>query len=168
MEGRYRGGGIEEKPRTIFRIITWTRFDRCKKNNIWRDVSGARVPKIILFDLLCSAEPLFRIIALTSLNSIVKCNYIFDQLGSMFSVVLLFFFFFSPPVYVTLILARAFPVLWYLITFSINVKMYVAACVVCFSNRWKGFFASWIKGFFFRSSFLDLNDWICEFNYGMD
>lgn len=166
MEGRYRGGGIEEKPRTIFRIITWTRFDRCKKNNIWRDVSGARVPKIILFDLLCSAEPLFRIIALTSLNSIVKCNYIFDQLGSMFSVVLLFFFFLSPCLRYVNSCSRVS--LWYLITFSINVKMYVAACVVCFSNRWKGFFASWIKGFFFRSSFLDLNDWICEFNYGMD
>lgn len=121
-------------------------------------MSGARVPKIILFDLLCSAEPLFRIIALTSLNSIVKCNYIFDQLGSMFSVVLLFFFFFSPCLRYVNSCSRVS--LWYLITFSINVKMYVAACVVCFSNRWKGFFASWIKGFFLGLRFLI---WMIEF-----
>ena len=175
MEGRRWDRG---KPRTIFRIVVaWTNFvsidvkkkkKKKKGNNIGRDVSGARVPKIILFDLLRRAE--HRCFALTSLNSIVKCNYIFDQLGSMFSIVLLFFSLslslsLSLSVCITLILAR-----WYLITFSINVKMYVGCCL--FSNRWKGFFASWMEGRFFLFFYVFVSsfqwDWICEFNYGMD
>lgn len=50
-------------------------------------------PKLFyLIDLLQSGvHTVVSHYCITSLNSIVKCNCIFDQLGSMFSIVLLFF-----------------------------------------------------------------------------
>lgn len=119
-------------------------------------MSGARVPKIILFDLLCSAEPLFRIIALTSLNSIVKCNYIFDQLGSMFSVVLLFFFFSPCLRYVNSCSRVSRPVIFdHIFDKCENVR----SCVRCLLfESMERVFRFLNKGFFFRSSFLDLDD----------